>query len=50
MDLYTEEEVWPSVCGPVVAFSSGDPGFKTRSDPTLNLFLLVPGSTHQLHL
>ena len=26
------------------------PGFKTRSDYSLNLFLVVPGSTSQLHL
>ena len=35
-------------CGPVVralALRSGDPGFKTRSDHLLNLFLVVPGST-----
>ena len=34
--------------GPVVralALRSGDPGFMTRSDHALNLFLLVPGST-----
>ena len=32
------------------ALRSGDPGFKTRSDHSLNLFLVVPGSTSQLHL
>ena len=40
-------------CGPVVralAFRSGDPGFKTRSDHSLNLIMVVPGSTSQLHL
>ena len=40
-------------CGPVVralALRSGDPGFKTRSDHSLNLILVVPGSTSQLHL
>ena len=40
-------------CGPVVrelAFRSRDPGFKTCSDHLLNLFLVVPGSTSQLHL
>ena len=40
-------------CGRVVralALRSGDPGFKTRSDHSLNLFLVVPGSTSQLHL
>ena len=40
-------------CGPVVralALRSGDPGFKTRPDHSLNLFLVVPGSTSQLHL
>ena len=40
-------------CGPVVralALRSGDPGFKTRSDHSMNLFLVVPGSTSQLHL
>ena len=40
-------------CGPVVralALRSGDPGFKTRSDHSLNLILVVPGSTCQLHL
>ena len=39
-------------CGPVVralALRSGDPGFKTRSDHSLNLFLVGPGSTSQLH-
>ena len=33
-----------------LAWRSGDPGFKTRSDHSLNLFLVVPGSTSQLHL
>ena len=33
-----------------LALRSGDPGFKTRSDHSLNLFLVVPGSTSQLHL
>ena len=40
-------------CGPVVralALRSGDPGFKTRSDHSLNLILVVPVSTSQLHL
>ena len=40
-------------CGRVVralALRSGDPGFKTRSDHSLNLILVVPGSTSQLHL
>ena len=40
-------------CGPVVralALRSGDPGFKTRSDHSLNLILVVPCSTFQLHL
>ena len=40
-------------CGPVIralALRSGDPGFKTRSDHLLNLFLIVPGSTSQLPL
>ena len=40
-------------CGPVVralALRSGDPGFKTRSNHSLNLILVVPGSTSQLHL
>ena len=40
-------------CGPVVralALRSGDPGFKTRSDHSLNLILVDPGSTSQLHL
>ena len=32
-----------------LALRSGDPGFKTRSDHSLNLFLAVPGSTFQLH-
>ena len=43
--------LWPS--GPVVralVLRSGDPGFKTRSDHSLNLILVVPGSTSQLHL
>ena len=42
-----------SLCGPVVrvlALRSGDPGSKTRSDHSLNLILVVPGSTYQLHL
>ena len=33
-----------------LALSSEDPGFKTRSEHSLNLFLVVPGSTSQLHL
>ena len=33
-----------------LALRSGDPGFKTRSDHSLNLILVVPGSTSQLHL
>ena len=40
-------------CGPVVralALRSGDPVFKTRSDHSLNLILVVSGSTSQLHL
>ena len=40
-------------CGPVVralALRSGDPGFKTRSNHSLNLILVVPGSTSQVHL
>ena len=40
-------------CGPVVralALRSRDPGFKTRSDHSFNLILVVPGSTSQLHL
>ena len=40
-------------CGPVVralALRSGDPGFKTCSDHSLNLILVVPGSTSQLYL
>ena len=40
-------------CGPVVralSLRSGDPGFKTRSNHSLNLILVVPGSTSQLHL
>ena len=40
-------------CGPVVtalALRSGDPGFKTRSDHSLNLILVVPASTSQPHL
>ena len=28
-----------------LALRSGDPGFRTRSDHSLNLFLVVPGST-----
>ena len=45
------EAVWQ--CGPVVralALRFGDPGFKTHSDHSLNLILVVPGSTSQLHL
>ena len=41
-------------CDPMVRalalLRSGDPGFKTRCDHSLNLFLVVPGSTSQLHL
>ena len=33
-----------------LALRFGDPGFKTRSDHSLNLFLVFPGSTSQLHL
>ena len=33
-----------------LALKSGDPGFKTRSDHSSNLFLVVPVSTSQLHL
>ena len=33
-----------------LALKSGDPGFKTRSDHWLDLILVVPGSTSQLHL
>ena len=29
----------------VLALSSGDPGFKTRSDHSLNLFPVIPGLT-----
>ena len=33
------------------ASQTGDPGFKTRqSDHSLNLILVVPGSSSQLHL
>ena len=44
---------WKRRCGPVVralALRSGEPGFKTRSDHSLNLILVVPGSNSQLHL
>ena len=34
----------------ILALRSRDPGFKTRSDHSLNLILVVPGSTSQLHL
>ena len=40
-------------CGAIVmvlALRSGDPGFKTRSDHLLNLFLVVTSSTSRLHL
>ena len=40
-------------CGPVVRvlpLRSGVPGFKTRSDHLLNLFLVVPGSISRLLL
>ena len=40
-------------CGPVVralALRSGYRGFKACSDHCFNLFLVVPGSTSQLHL
>ena len=40
-------------CGPGVralALRSGDLGFKTRSDHSMNLILVVPGSTSQPHL
>ena len=33
-----------------LALGSRGPGFKTRSDHLLNLILVVPGSTSQLHL
>ena len=33
-----------------LAMRSGDPGFKTRSGRSLNLVLVVPGSTSQPHL
>ena len=33
-----------------LALRSGDPGFKTRSNHSLNLILVVPGSTSQLRL
>ena len=33
-----------------LALRSGDPGFKTHSDHSLNLILVVPGSTSQPHL
>ena len=49
--LYADDLV--KQCGPVVralALRSGDPGSKTRSDHSLNLILVVPGSTSQLHL
>ena len=36
---YSKNAVWPS------GGRSGDPGFKTRSDHSLNLILVVPGST-----
>ena len=42
------EAVWPSVS--LLALRSGDPGFKTRSNHSLNLFLVDPGSTSRLHL
>ena len=41
------------ICGPVVrmlALRSGVPRFKTHSDHSLNLFLVVPGSTSRPHL
>ena len=51
------QEMYSQVCGQVVsqvvralALRCRDPGFKTRSDHSLNLFLVVPGSTSQLHL
>ena len=47
------DEVMGRKCGPVVralALRSGDPGFKTRSDHSLNLILVVPGSTSRLDL
>ena len=40
-------------CGSVVrtfALRSGDPGFKTRSDHSLNLIPIDPGSRSRLHL
>ena len=40
-------------CGPMVktlALRSGVPGFKTRSDHSLNLFLVVHDSTSRPHL
>ena len=56
---FSDMDGWQTICcvrrqcSPVVralALRSGDPGFKTRSDHSLNLFLVVPGSTSQLHL
>ena len=51
--LFVTTVVKERQCGPVVRvlFSrAGDSGFKTRSDHSLNLILVVPGSTSQLHL
>ena len=50
---YRYHALFMEQCGPVVralALRSGDPGFKTRSDHSLNLILVGPGSTSQLHL
>ena len=50
---YSNSDLHRRQCGPVVralALRSGDSGFKTRSDHSMNLFLVVPGSTSQLHL
>ena len=59
VDTFLQRELSPvphsmrRQCGPVVralALRSGDPGFKARSDHSLNLILVVPASTSQLHL
>ena len=47
-DKSSSEAVWPRDKG-ANALRSWDPGFKTHSDHSLNLFQVVPGSTFQLH-
>ena len=50
-EIFYTTFIWQ--CGPVVralAVGSGYPGFKTRSDHSLNFFPIGPGSTSWLHM